>query len=357
MSTIRLRSAHLLVCATALHAPALADHVTYSGSVALQPVPWTATVGVPAFDPALGVLRAVTLTLGGTVTGTLALENTNAQTATVSYYPVAVIIATGPAGALYPSPNPAFELDGLAMQSFDGVLDFQGPSSYATSFAHSGGTGNPTVTIPIYVTSQLQAWVGTGGPVQLALDAHDATANPLTPGIAATHTLSAEAVYTVDYDYQALPASICVARFFSDCPCGTQLPAQDGCSNSVDPHGGALAASGQASIANDTLVLSGSGMTNSNALYFQGTAFTYQGAFFGDGARCVTGVIRRLGTKTNAGGASHFPAGGDPSISVQGGIVQPGTTRYYQVLYRDNGAFCTSATFNLTSGVALTWGA
>jgi len=46
----------------------------------------------------------------------------------------------------------------------------------------------------------------------------------------------------------------------------------------------------------------GSQMTNSSALYFQGTTQMAGGAgiAFGDGLRCAGGSIVRLGTKTNA---------------------------------------------------------
>jgi hypothetical protein len=62
----------------------------------------------------------------------------------------------------------------------------------------------------------------------------------------------------------------------------------------------------------------------------------------------------RLATKTNASGASQYPAAGDPSVSVRGGVLAPGM-RTYQVWYRNAAAFCTTATFNLTNGLRATW--
>jgi hypothetical protein len=75
---------------------------------------------------------------------------------------------------------------------------------------------------------------------------------------------------------------------------------------------------------------------------------------FGDGLRCASGSIVRLGAKLNAGGTSQFPAAGDPSVSVRGGC-HAGELHTYQVWYRNAAAFCTPSTFNLTNGVALTW--
>ena len=63
----------------------------------------------------------------------------------------------------------------------------------------------------------------------------------------------------------------------------------------------------------------------------------------------------RLGTKSNAGGSSSYPGAGDPSVSVRGAVVAPGT-RDYQVWYRNAAAFCQPETFNLSNGWEVAWG-
>ncbi len=140
------------------------------------------------------------------------------------------------------------------------------------------------------------------------------------------------------------------------CPCGNSGTAGNGCANSVNANGANLAATGTPSLAADTLVLQGSGMPNSSALYFQGTSDLAGGAgtAFGDGLRCAGGSIIRLSTKFNAAGASQFPVGGDPSVSVRGLVAAPGS-RTYQVWYRNAAAFCTTSTFNLTNGLRVDW--
>jgi hypothetical protein len=142
------------------------------------------------------------------------------------------------------------------------------------------------------------------------------------------------------------------------CPCGNPSPGGTpaGCLNSLGM-GGKILSSGQASLANDTLVLRGSDMPSSSALYFQGTARVNGGAglVFGDGLRCAGGVIVRLGLKTNVAGASQYPSAGDPSVSVRGQVTLPGI-RDYQVWYRNAAPFCTPSTFNLTNGLEVTWG-
>jgi len=138
------------------------------------------------------------------------------------------------------------------------------------------------------------------------------------------------------------------------CPCGNAGLAGNGCASSINPNGGNLASSGAASISSDTLVLLGTGMPSSSALYFQGT--TQIATAFGDGLRCASGTITRLGTKTNNGsGASQYPAPGDLSVSVRGGCAA-GDVRNYQCWYRNAATFCTASTFNLTNGLNVTWG-
>jgi hypothetical protein len=136
------------------------------------------------------------------------------------------------------------------------------------------------------------------------------------------------------------------------CPCANNGAAGNGCASSVNANGANAATTGVSSLANDTLVLNGTGMPNSSCLYFQGT--TQIGTQFGDGLRCAGGVVVRLGTKTNVAGASQYPASGDASIHVKGNVTAPGT-RTYQVWYRNAATYCTTATFNLTNGVLVTW--
>lgn len=148
------------------------------------------------------------------------------------------------------------------------------------------------------------------------------------------------------------------AQYAEACPCGNAGTAGRGCANSVNANGARLTASGAPSLANDTIVLAAEGMPNSSALYFQGTARTAGGIGtpFGDGLRCVGGSVVRLATQSNALNASSYPKIGDPSVSVRGNIAAPGV-RTYQVWYRNAADFCTPATFNLTNGVQLVWGA
>jgi hypothetical protein len=152
-----------------------------------------------------------------------------------------------------------------------------------------------------------------------------------------------------------------VAYCFGDgsgaaCPCGNNSIQGNGCGSSVSPNGAHLGSSGVASVSADSFVLQGSSMPDSSALYFQGTQRTAAGvgAVFGDGLRCASGSVIRIGVKFNASGGSFYPGAGDTPVSVKGADAA-GDLRDYQVWYRNAAAFCTPSPFNLTNGLEVTW--
>jgi hypothetical protein len=141
------------------------------------------------------------------------------------------------------------------------------------------------------------------------------------------------------------------------CPCGNAGAQGHGCENSNTTGGALLLAQGTASVSSDTLVLNVSNLpASSTMVFFQGTTpAPGTGSLFGDGLLCVGGAVMRLGPKAGSNGFASFGGGGDPLISVKGGVPPGGATRYYQVWHRDNAVFCTGSTFNLSNGVRVTW--
>ena len=335
---------------------AFADVVTYSVQLPPQPVPGTATVNLPAFDPDLGVLGLVRVTVSGAVDGSLGLENTNAQPMSLTYYVGARIDVVLPAGGIY-SPNPAFEVYGQALSAYDGATDYGGSSGVTLPFTGATGTGVPSMTQDLYDMYAFgQAYVGpAGAPGTISIDLSSTEMHDgLPPGIVETHTLSASVLVRIEYEYDAPPASMCLATPWAPCPCNSAFGGY-GCPNSVRPEGGRLISAGQASVSADTVVLYGSGMTNSLVIYFQGTGILYSSAPYGDGLRCIAGSLRRIGAESNMNGSSRYPGPGDVPISIRGAIPALGGTRYYQALYRDAAAFCLPQTLNATNGVMLHW--
>lgn len=142
----------------------------------------------------------------------------------------------------------------------------------------------------------------------------------------------------------------------TSCPCANNGGPANGCANSFFAAGANLAGNGAASVSNDALVLTGSGMPNSTVIYLQGSlqANGGSGVVLGDGLRCVGGSLIRLGAELNSSNGSTYPASGGIPISIRGAIPQTGGTRTYQAWYRNPTGPCGSGS-NLTNGVQVTW--
>ena len=147
------------------------------------------------------------------------------------------------------------------------------------------------------------------------------------------------------------------------CPCGNDGLRGRGCNNSIDTGGARLAEDGLPSLALDSLVLTSSGeRTGVLSVFFQGQQ-TIPAVFSGDGLRCAGGSLRRLYSKSAIGGVVTAPQTGDLSISARsaalGDPLSVGSTRTYQVYYRDNSAtFCpypAGNTWNVSSAVQIDW--
>ena len=146
------------------------------------------------------------------------------------------------------------------------------------------------------------------------------------------------------------------------CPCGNFGTCRRGCENSGSTGGAKLRFSG--ALFPDSAVLTCDGtLPTALSIVLQGNSLLANPVVFGDGVRCVGGSLKRLYVKNAVGGIVSAPAAGDNSISAQsallGDVITPGSTRGYQIYYRDpNLAFCASPTgnsWNVSNGVILTW--
>jgi hypothetical protein len=147
------------------------------------------------------------------------------------------------------------------------------------------------------------------------------------------------------------------------CPCGNYGLIGRGCENSSSTGGGLLTADGE--VNPDTVVLTSSNTLPSVlSIFLQGSTEDSNGLVFGDGLRCVDGVLKRLYiTSADGTGTVVAPGPGDPSITVQsaalGDPISPGQTRGYQVYYRDPVlGFCSAPpgdSWNASNGVRVTW--
>ena len=142
------------------------------------------------------------------------------------------------------------------------------------------------------------------------------------------------------------------------CPCANDGARGHGCDNSASTGGAKLRVQG--SVNPDRVVLEASDLLPTAACtFFQGSLVLSSARAFGDGARCIGGVLERLGTKTAVAGSSSYPESGDPRIHARsralGDPIAPGSYRFYQVLYRDPSAYCTPSTFNASNAVMVRW--
>ncbi len=141
----------------------------------------------------------------------------------------------------------------------------------------------------------------------------------------------------------------------SNCPCsnnsGGGLGA--GCLNGTGV-GATLTASGNPSIANDTLLLTAS-ITNGASYFFVGDQqiSSGNGSSFGNGLRCVGGSIQRVRKIPTGTGTATLPPAGQTISQIINAI--PGDTDYFQVWYRDPFGSCGQS-FNTTNGVIVVWG-
>jgi len=97
-------------------------------------------------------------------------------------------------------------------------------------------------------------------------------------------------------------------------------------------------------------------------IFVQGNA-QFAGVTFGDGVRCVNGVLNRMYVATAVGGVANAPTPGSRPLGLQSIFLEdpilPGTSRWYQAWYRDaDTSFCAEpqgGLFNLSSGVRVDW--
>jgi hypothetical protein len=347
---------HLALALCLIPATARANQACYIATIPSTTPNWNQTVDLLRFDPNLGTLNSINITVGSTLTGSCAVESLDSIPVQVQMVPAVQVSVRRPDTTVLVTLTPSVTFtDSLA--AYDGTLDFAGPSGETHSginlTAQNSGTGTPA-DLALFTGS-----AGNPGAITLSVSGMNASAATAPSNPVTLFTVQAGATVFLCYDYTPMPYSFC----FGDgtgtaCPCGNSsaVGAGQGCLNSTGS-GARLTGSGQISVTNDTLVLSCNGLPSTAVgLFFQGTIQVNLGAggVFGDGLRCVMGAVTRLRVVTASAGVATYPGPGDPPVSVAGS-APPSLSRLYQVWYRNAAAFCTSATFNLSQGLSVPW--
>ena len=207
---------------------------------------------------------------------------------------------------------------------------------------------------------------GTGNACEIGAEGADCNMNGIADGcdILAATSQDANLDGVPDECQQAGGISFCFGDGTGDaCPCSNSGGPGRGCANSnAGSTGALLAASGTTSP--DTIVFTSSGeRPTALTIFTQGTSRLTNPALFGDGLRCVSGTLKRIGAKGAVGGVATYPQGGDLSVSARsaalGDTLDPGDIRIYQAYYRDQVlGFCPDplgANFNVSQAVQLVW--
>jgi hypothetical protein len=229
-------------------------------------------------------------------------------------------------------------------------LYFHFPGSSSAVLGSDVVTATAPATTGAESRPALAAFAGTGGASRFYAFAWDRELAPSDHNVLGGYYLGAGGGLIAPYCFGDGSGTAC--------PCSNVGGAGRGCPHSANALGARLDWSGASDMRSDTLVLQAVDMpASTTCLFFQGssTAGGGLGTVFGDGLRCATTAVIRLGAKPVSGGAASYPQGGDLPVSVRGLLPQTGGARYYQVWFRNAATFCTADTFNTTNGLFVVW--
>ncbi|MEZ4706828.1 MAG: choice-of-anchor E domain-containing protein [Caldilineaceae bacterium] len=171
-----------------------AEEIIHQDEIPLHPTTWTESLAVPRFDPQLGDLLEVSVSLNGLVRGNAEYENLNPNAVPVSLTHAVTMSIDLPNGAnisLLPSKTFAALIPG-----FDGVEDYAGTSGDAFTLE-----GSEAVTFVYSALPDLAPYIGAGN-VEIPITAKGIT-DAQGPGNFAATLLSnsSGAVLVVRYRY------------------------------------------------------------------------------------------------------------------------------------------------------------
>ncbi|MFV0473092.1 MAG: choice-of-anchor E domain-containing protein [Pikeienuella sp.] len=202
----KLASGFLCGSALCLALPAAAATLTYDSNVGDTRTNWTNTMSLQQFDPALGALQSVTLTLSGGVKGQANAENLDTTPATVMLDLSALFSATtGGASAVTIETFPVIDMT-YDLGAFDGGIDFAGDSGVKSGEIQA--TQAETATL----VSSLDQFVGLG-TIDFVVSALGASNGSGAGNLVTQFNTSASALLSVAYEYEPaispvpLPAS------------------------------------------------------------------------------------------------------------------------------------------------------
>lgn len=192
----RALPALFLGIALAGHAVAGTATVTYSDSVPLTSTDWTHRVALTKFDPALGTLISITLTLDGRIEGQVSVESLDTGPTTITTQFRANITLqrpdNSPLAVVIPQVNNTQDL-----APFDGTINFSGPSGI--TYPNLQQSASQSVTSPP-PASDLVLFTGPG-TITLPVTAIGTSVVTGSGNIVSQFVTKAAATVTVTYLY------------------------------------------------------------------------------------------------------------------------------------------------------------
>ncbi len=363
--------------------------VTSSDTVPLMTTGWSSHVRLDKFDPDLGTLTGLVITLTGTIQGQAQYESLNNKGSNITLSFSSNISVFRPGGAsLITNAVPHQQFMELA-PPYDGITDFGGSSGNTFPGIIAVAMSSHSSPMPISDLSLFTGVAGTGfaGTITLPVVANG-TSTGSGAGIILQFMQQATATVEVRYTYNAGCNSLCNGDGgdqlgCTNCPCMNNASAGTigGCVNSA-LNSARLVATGSDSVslppgslsdlrfslsgappAAFCVLCSGDAvepLSLSNPCV--GSASGTQAMAF-DGLRCAATNIRRhggrsadanghVGLTTNPWGGEANPTAG---IAHAGGSFVAGQTRYFQVVNRDDVTLGCMRGLNTSQAISVTF--
>jgi hypothetical protein len=198
---VRFIPALAVMAALTVAAPARADFTPwYTDSIAVQSTDWSHTVSLTKFDPSLGTLTGIEVTLMGTVLGNIKVSNLSGSSSnTITADLASTIILSRPDSSLLVTVLP----DVQTVDTFDANLSGSRVFSAPYGRTHTGVSATSTNTLDLIPPSVSDAALFTGlGSIVLNVDAIGASSSSDTAGnYDKSLRTSAAATVEVRYEY------------------------------------------------------------------------------------------------------------------------------------------------------------
>ena len=209
MSDIRTGriAALVLPCILGFARSSSADTVTYTVDLALQTTTWTQVAPLPRFNPALGTLQGIEVTLDGHLEGTARFENRDPQPATITTdFSANLRLKRPDTLATLVTMNPTYHSSD-AVSAYDGVLDFGGTSGRTLAGLNVDLSGGFAPPLPLNPVDQA-LFVGNGN-ILFSVVASGTSSATGSGNLVVNFQQRASAHVSITYQYEP--------PFFPDC--------------------------------------------------------------------------------------------------------------------------------------------